>query len=312
VRKVTIMVRFNRGGKFVMKRAQHAANGKLVPRRAVGMRSDIEGACRYYLRYRLPDGRRVYDPVGESSIEALAAANRKEIELFAALRSAEVAEPDAPQVAPSRVKVDNAIGQYLSNFASPDQRTTFLAYRRALDIFREACTCEYVDQITVDCVRSFVARLRGEFDQDTVYHRYHYVEFFLGKHGKNNLLLKSERPKKRPVDVAALSRHVRKLPASLRRSLTWDRGLEMAKHKSFTVATHVKVYFCEPQSPWQRGTNENTNGLLRQYFLKRTDLSGYSQAELDKVALHLNQRPRKTLGFETPASRLRASVASTH
>jgi IS30 family transposase len=112
--------------------------------------------------------------------------------------------------------------------------------------------------------------------------------------------------------VAALSRHVRKLPASLRRSLTWDRGLEMAKHKSFTVATNVKVYFCDPQSPWQRGTNENTNGLLRQYFPKRTDLSGYTQADLDNVALRLNQRPRKTLGFETPASRLRASVASTH
>jgi IS30 family transposase len=112
--------------------------------------------------------------------------------------------------------------------------------------------------------------------------------------------------------VAALTRHVRKLPASLRRSLTWDRGLEMAKHKTFTVATNVKVYFCDPQSPWQRGTNENTNGLLRQYFPKRTDLSGYSQSDLDKVALRLNQRPRKTLGFETPASRLRASVASTH
>jgi IS30 family transposase len=111
--------------------------------------------------------------------------------------------------------------------------------------------------------------------------------------------------------VAALSRHVRKLPASLRRSLTWDRGLEMAKHKTFTVATNVKVYFCDPQSPWQRGTNENTNGLLRQYFPKRTDLS-YTQAELDKVAPRLNQRPRKTLGFETPASRLQASVATTH
>jgi IS30 family transposase len=114
------------------------------------------------------------------------------------------------------------------------------------------------------------------------------------------------------VVVAAPTRHVRRLPTSLRRSLTWDRGLEMAKHKSFTVATNVKVYFCDPQSPWQRGSNENTNGLLRQYFPKKTDLSGYSQSELDKVALRLNQRPRKTLGFETPASRLRASVALTH
>ena len=112
--------------------------------------------------------------------------------------------------------------------------------------------------------------------------------------------------------VAALSEHVQKLPASLRRSLTWDRGLEMAQHKSFTVATNVKVYFCDPQSPWQRGSNENTNGLLRQYFPKRTDLSVHSQAELDEVALQLNQRPRKTLGFQTPADRLQASVASTH
>jgi IS30 family transposase len=113
------------------------------------------------------------------------------------------------------------------------------------------------------------------------------------------------------VVVAALSRHARKLPAVLRRSLTWDRGLEMAKHKTFTMATDVKVYFCDPQSPWQRGSNENTNGLLRQYFPRRTDLSGYTQADLDKVALRLNQRPRKTLGFQTPASRLQESVAST-
>ena len=113
------------------------------------------------------------------------------------------------------------------------------------------------------------------------------------------------------VVVAALSRQVRKLPASLRRSLTWDRGLEMAKHKTFTVATDVKVYFCDPQSPWQRGSNENTNGLLRQYFPRRTDLSGYTQSDLDKVALRLNQRPRKTLGFQTPASRLQESIAST-
>jgi IS30 family transposase len=85
----------------------------------------------------------------------------------------------------------------------------------------------------------------------------------------------------------------------------------MAKHKSFTVDTNVKVYFCDPQSPWQRGTNENTNGLLRQYFPKKTDLSVYSQADLNKVALRLNQRPRETLGFQTPASKLQASVAPT-
>ena len=111
--------------------------------------------------------------------------------------------------------------------------------------------------------------------------------------------------------VAALSQHVRQLPATLRRSLTWDRGLEMAQHKSFTMATDVQVYFCDPQSPWQRGSNENTNGLLRQYLPKNADLSCYSQSELDQIALRLNQRPRKTLGFQTPADKLQASVAST-
>jgi IS30 family transposase len=114
------------------------------------------------------------------------------------------------------------------------------------------------------------------------------------------------------VVTAALSRRVRRLPATLRRSLTWDRGLEMAQHKNFSVATNVKVYFCDPQSPWQRGTNENTNGLLRQYLPKKADLSRFTQSDLDKIALRLNQRPRETLGFETPASRLRASVALTH
>ena len=106
--------------------------------------------------------------------------------------------------------------------------------------------------------------------------------------------------------VGALSKHVRKLPVELRRSLTWDRGKEMAEHKTFTVATKVQVYFCDPRSPWQRGSNENTNGLLRQYFPRGTDLSGYSQAHLNRIALRLNQRPRKTLGFETPADKLRA------
>jgi IS30 family transposase len=85
----------------------------------------------------------------------------------------------------------------------------------------------------------------------------------------------------------------------------------MAKHKAFTVATDVKVYFCDPKSPWQRGTNENTNRLLRQYFPRGTDLSSISQAQLDQISLRLNQRPRKTLGFQTPASRLQAGVAST-
>src|ERR1700687_1927648 len=111
--------------------------------------------------------------------------------------------------------------------------------------------------------------------------------------------------------VAALSQHVFQLPPALRLSLTWDRGLEMAQHKDFTVATDVKVYFCDPQSPWQRGSNENTNGLLRQYLPKKTDLSTFSQEELDAIALRLNQRPRKTLGFKTPADKLQASVAST-
>jgi IS30 family transposase len=118
--------------------------------------------------------------------------------------------------------------------------------------------------------------------------------------------------KETTVVVAALSRHIRKLPASLRRSLTWDRGHEMAQHKTFSVATDVKVYFCDPHSPWQRGTNENTNRLLRQYLPKKTDLSLHTQSDLDKIALRLNQRPRKTLEFQTPASKLQASVASTH
>jgi IS30 family transposase len=111
--------------------------------------------------------------------------------------------------------------------------------------------------------------------------------------------------------VSALARQVRKLPLSLRRSITWDRGKEMSDHHSFTVDTNVNVYFCDPASPWQRGTNENTNRLLRLYFPKKTDLSHHSQADLDKVALHLNQRPRETLGFVTPADKLSAGVAST-
>jgi IS30 family transposase len=111
--------------------------------------------------------------------------------------------------------------------------------------------------------------------------------------------------------VDAVARQMRSLPAQLRASLTWDRGLELAAHRRFSLATDLAVYFCDPYSPWQRGTNENTNGLLRQYFPRKTDLSVYSQADLDAVAARLNGRPRKTLAFETPADRFAAIVAST-
>ena len=109
--------------------------------------------------------------------------------------------------------------------------------------------------------------------------------------------------------VNALIREVQRLPVGLMASLTWDRGLEMAQHHRFSVATDVAVYFCDPQSPWQRGTNENTNGLLRQYFPDGTDLSNYTQRALNRIAQQLNTRPRKTLGFRTPAAILAAGVA---
>lgn len=105
--------------------------------------------------------------------------------------------------------------------------------------------------------------------------------------------------------VSAISRQVRKLPMELRRSLTWDRGMEMARHRAFSVAINVNVYFCDPQSPWQRGTNENTNRLLRQYFPDGTDLALYTQGELNEIARELNERPRKTLAFRTPADTFR-------
>jgi len=110
----------------------------------------------------------------------------------------------------------------------------------------------------------------------------------------------------------AVAKGILRLPKELRRSLTWDRGTEMSAHQAFTVATDVKVYFCDPRSPWQRGSNENTNGLLRQYFPKGEDISQYSQAQLDRIALKLNERPRETLGWLTPLENLRATVASTH
>ena len=111
--------------------------------------------------------------------------------------------------------------------------------------------------------------------------------------------------------VTALIREVKRLPAGLMASLTWDRGLEMAQHHRVAIATDVAVSFCDPQSPWQRGTNENTNGLLRQYFPDGTDLSSYTQRDLDRIAMQLNTRPRKTLGFRTPAAILAEAVAPT-
>jgi len=110
--------------------------------------------------------------------------------------------------------------------------------------------------------------------------------------------------------INALIKSARRLPQELYKSLTWDRGVEMADHKRFTLATDIKVYFCDPRNPWQRGTNENTNGLLRQYFPKGMDLSAFSQAKLNTVARRLNERPRKTLSYETPAERYRQTVAS--
>jgi IS30 family transposase len=110
--------------------------------------------------------------------------------------------------------------------------------------------------------------------------------------------------------INALIKQAHQLPKELYKSLTWDRGSEMADHKRFTLATDIQVYFCDPQSPWQRGSNENTNRLLRQYFPKGTDLSLHSQAKLNAVARELNERPRKTLDYESPAERFNQCVAS--
>jgi IS30 family transposase len=111
--------------------------------------------------------------------------------------------------------------------------------------------------------------------------------------------------------INALIKQAHKLPRELYKSLTWDRGSEMADHKRFTLATDIQVYFCDPHNPWQRGSNENTNGLLRQYFPKGMDLSDVSQAKLNAIARRLNERPRKTLNFDTPAERFNQCVAST-
>ncbi len=137
-----------------------------------------------------------------------------------------------------------------------------------------------------------------------------YIATLVERHTRYVMLAKVANKDTQTV-VSALIRQAKKLPTELYKSLTWDRGKELADHRRFTLATDIDVYFCDPQSPWQRGSNENTNGLLRQYFPKGTDLSVYSQAHLNKVARQLNERPRKTLEFETPAERFNACVAST-
>ena len=130
------------------------------------------------------------------------------------------------------------------------------------------------------------------------------------RHSRYVMLTKVPNKKTETV-VNALIELAHQLPTQLYKSLTWDRGLEMADHKRFTLATNIAVYFCDPRSPWQRGSNENTNALLRYYFPKRTNLSLHSQEHLDAVARQLNERPRKTLEFATPAETFNACVAST-
>lgn len=137
-----------------------------------------------------------------------------------------------------------------------------------------------------------------------------YIVTLVERHSRYLMLAKIANRETKSV-VAALIKQARKLPDELYQSLTWDRGKELADHKRFTVETDVAVYFCDPQSPWQRGSNENTNRLLRQYLPRGIDLAPYSQGELNKIARRLNERPRKTLDFETPAERFDACVAAT-
>ena len=137
-----------------------------------------------------------------------------------------------------------------------------------------------------------------------------YIATLVERHTRYVMLVKVANKDTQSV-VSALIKQSHKLPRELYKSLTWDRGKELADHKRFTLATDIDVYFCDPQSPWQRGSNENTNRLLRQYFPKGTDLSVHSQAYLNKIAHQLNERPRKTLQFETPAEKFSECVALT-
>jgi IS30 family transposase len=139
---------------------------------------------------------------------------------------------------------------------------------------------------------------------------YTYIATLVERQTRYVMLAKVEN-KNTDTVIKALIEQARTLPTELYKSLTWDRGSELSNHKKFTLETDIQVYFCDPRSPWQRGSNENTNRLLRQYFPKGTDLSAHSQEELDRVARRLNERPRKTLDYETPANRFAACVALT-
>jgi IS30 family transposase len=150
----------------------------------------------------------------------------------------------------------------------------------------------------------------GHWEGDLLFGRNNsQIATLVERHTRYVMLAKVEAKDTETV-INALIKQAHKLPHELYQSLTWDRGKEMADHKRFTLATDIKVYFCDPQNPWQRGSNENTNGLLRQYFPKGADLSIYSQVKLNAVARRLNERPRKTLSYETPAERFNQCVAS--
>lgn len=136
-----------------------------------------------------------------------------------------------------------------------------------------------------------------------------YIATLVERHSRFVMLAKVANKDTQSV-ITALIKQARKLPKELYRSLTWDRGSEMTGHARFTMATKIDVFFCDPQSPWQRGSNENTNRLLRQYFPRGIDMSAYSQAKLSAVARQLNERPRKTLQYQTPAEKFEACVAA--
>ena len=151
----------------------------------------------------------------------------------------------------------------------------------------------------------------GHWEGDLIFGgRNSQIATLVERHTRYVMLVKVDSKDSETV-INALIKHAHKLPQELYKSLTWDRGKEMAEHKRFTLATDINVYFCDPHNPWQRGSNGNTNGLLRQYFPKGMDLSTISQAKLNAVTRRLNERPRKTLNFETPAERFNQCVAAT-